>query len=165
MIHTLILAFLLIYTVPPPAAHPAKDAISTAGIKDLQKLIKERKDKILVLNVWATWCIPCKEEMPDLNKLAEKNKNIEVVGLSIDYPDEIESKIKPFLKKQPVKFRILVNTETSDEKLINFLSPAWGGAIPATFIYDTKGKLQAVLEGKKSYEEFEAALKKLKSKS
>jgi thiol-disulfide isomerase/thioredoxin len=162
MIHTLILAFLLIYTAPP-VPHPAKDEISAAGITELQKLIKERKGKILVLNVWATWCIPCKEEMPDLNKLAEKNKNIEVVGLSIDYSDEIESKIKPFLKKQPVKFRILVNTETSDEKLINFLSPDWSGAIPATFIYDTKGKLQQVLEGKKSYEEFQAAVKKVKS--
>lgn len=159
MMISLMLALLLIYTPEPP---PVKGDITKAGIKDLQKVIKERKGKILVLNVWATWCVPCKEEMPALNKLAEKNKDIEVVGLSIDYDDEIETKIKPFLKKQPVAFRVLVNTEKSDEKLINFLSPDWGGAIPATFIYDSKGKLQAVLEGKKSYEEFEAELKKVR---
>ncbi len=157
MMITFILALLLIYT--PPA--PVKDGITKAGIKDLQKLIKERNGKILVLNVWATWCVPCKEEIPDLNKLAEKNKDIEVVGLSIDYDDEIETKIKPFLKKQPVKFRVIVNTEKSDEKLINFLSPGWGGAIPATFIYDTNGKLMAVLEGKKSYEQFQDAVKEV----
>ncbi|GMU87489.1 MAG: hypothetical protein AMXMBFR48_27300 [Ignavibacteriales bacterium] len=165
MLITILLSLLLAYAPVSSAATPANDTITKAGIKELQKLIKERKGKILVLNVWATWCIPCKEEMPDLNKLAKKHKEIEVVGLSIDYDDEIETKIKPFLKKQPVFFKVLVNTERSDEKLINFLSPDWGGAIPATFIYDAKGKLKAILEGKKSYEEFEAELKKLKVKS
>lgn len=140
---------------------PAGD-VKVVTLKGLQEIIKNRKGKILVLNVWATWCIPCKEEMPDLMELQKKRKDIEVIGLSIDYDDEVESKIKPFIKREKITFKILVNGEKSDEKLINFLGSSWNGAIPATFIYDTKGKQVLALEGKKSYAQFADALANLK---
>lgn len=126
----------------------------------LQKLIKERKGKILFLNVWATWCVPCREEFPSIVKLSNEFKDVEFVGISVDFPEEIETKIKPFLKRNNANFQNYVNSFSNDEELINTLNEKWSGAIPATFIYDKKGKQIYFIEGKKSYGEFKKYLEK-----
>ena len=130
----------------------------------LAKLIKERKGKPLFLNLWATWCVPCREEFPSIVKLADEYKNVDFAGISVDFPDEVDSKIIPFLKSNKVDFTCFVNAFEGDEALINALDKSWNGALPATFIFDKSGKKIAFLEGKKSYEEFKNALVKLNSK-
>ena len=65
---------------------------------------------------------------------------MEIVGISADYPDEIETRIKPFLAKSKSNFRVFVQNFSKQEDLINRLNKNWGGAIPATFIYDASGK-------------------------
>jgi thiol-disulfide isomerase/thioredoxin len=131
--------------------------------KMLQEFISSRNGKYLFLNVWATWCIPCREEFPDLIKLAElyKTKGVEFAGLSVDYPDEIESKILPFLEKNPVNFPIYVQNFKDKENAINLLNEKWSGAIPATFIYGADGSQLHFLLGKHSYEEFQQVLQSL----
>jgi thiol-disulfide isomerase/thioredoxin len=137
--------------------------VETIDKLKLEKLIKERNGKVLLLNLWATWCVPCREEFPDLVRLSSnyKNKNVEVVGISIDYPEEINSKIIPFLKKQNVNFINFVNGFEKDEHLIDMIDPKWNGALPATVIYDEKGKKKVFLEGKKSYSEFQKTISKM----
>ena len=126
----------------------------------LENLLKVRNDKALFLNVWATWCIPCREEFPDIVRLSReyKNRNIEFVGLSADFPDEIESKIIPFLQDQKVDFRIFVQNFKHQEDLINRLNPDWRGALPATFLYNEKGELIKFMLGKQSYQDFKQAM-------
>ncbi len=130
----------------------------------LQKLIKERKNKILFLNLWATWCVPCREEFPSIVKLADEYKDVDFVGISVDFPDEIDSKIIPFLKSNKVGFTSYVNAFEGDEELINFLDKNWNGALPATFIYDKSGKKISFLEGKQSYDGFKKEIEKAKKK-
>jgi thiol-disulfide isomerase/thioredoxin len=131
--------------------------------KQLQEFISSRNGKYLFLNVWATWCVPCREEFPDLIKLAEmfSGKGVEFAGLSVDYPDEIESKILPFLEKNPVNFPIYVQNFEDKENAINLLNEKWSGAIPATFIYGADGSQLHFLLGKHSYEEFQQVLQSL----
>ncbi|MDH7605901.1 MAG: TlpA disulfide reductase family protein [Melioribacter sp.] len=130
----------------------------------LQKLIKDRKGKLLFLNIWATWCEPCREEFPAIVKLSNEFKDVDFVGISVDFPEEIESKIKPFIKNNKVNFPVYVNSFSNDEELINMLNKDWNGAIPATFIFDKSGKLISFIEGKKSYEEFEKNIKRARRK-
>jgi thiol-disulfide isomerase/thioredoxin len=126
----------------------------------LAKIIEDRYGRILFINVWATWCIPCREEFPDLVKLAEdyRVKKIDFIAISADYPDEIESKIIPFLEGQQVNFPVYVQNFERQEDFINTLNTDWRGALPASFIYDTSGEQKAFLLGKQSYPEFVAAL-------
>lgn len=127
----------------------------------LEELTEKRNGKALVLNLWATWCVPCREEIPDLNELSIKYKDrAEVIGVSVDYPDEIESRIIPFMKKQQFNYPVYVNN-MKDEDLINYFNVEWNGAVPVTFIYDKKGNLRSFLEGKKSLSEFEKKLSKV----
>ncbi len=132
----------------------------------LDKLIKNRNGKILFLNVWATWCRPCKEEFPDLVKLAEKYKNskIEIIGLSVDYPDEVESKIIPFLKKNKANFKIYVNDFEDVQDLIDYLSKDWNGGIPATFIFDKNGKQKKFILGMRHFEYFDNEINSILNK-
>ena len=131
----------------------------------LKQMVARRNGKILFLNVWATWCVPCREEFPDLNKLAEqyKNSDVEFIGLSVDYPDEIESKIIPFLKKNPIKFQIYVQNFEDEGSLIQFLSKDWSGAIPATFIFDKDGVQKIFLPGLRNHEEFKQGLESVRN--
>jgi len=124
----------------------------------LDKLIKDRNGKVLLLNLWATWCVPCREEFPDLVKIQNAFPGVEVVGISNDYKDEVETRIKPFLKKQDVNFTNYVNGFKVETDLIDFLDDKWNGALPATFIYDTKGTLKLFAQGKKDFNYFRREL-------
>jgi thiol-disulfide isomerase/thioredoxin len=138
--------------------------VETITKPKLQKLIKERKGKPLLLNLWATWCVPCREEFPSLVKLSDEMKDVDFVGISVDFPEEVESKIIPFLKSQKVNFISYVNGFEGDEDLINALDKDWNGALPASFIYDKNGKKISFLEGKHTYESFKREIEKAKKK-
>ncbi len=128
------------------------ELIDRAG---LQKIISERNGKPLLINLWATWCVPCREEFPDLIRFADAYKNsVDVIALSVDYPDEIETKIIPFLSKLNPSFDVYVYSEKNQEALINMLSEKWNGALPATFVYNPESKQVFFHQGKMSYDDF-----------
>lgn len=129
-----------------------------------QSLIAEHKGKVLFINTWATWCVPCKEEFPDLVRLHEfyMSSDVEFVGISVDYKEDIESKIKPFLISQNARFKNYVQNFKEPANLINLLNEDWQGAVPATFIYDKQGKQQAYLLGKHSFEELKAKIEEIR---
>ena len=148
--------YLLTIFIQPQYTQYDKIEINEIGIDELSEIINDRNDKVLLLNIWATWCVPCKEEFPGLIKISNQYKDkIDVVGISIDYPDELESKIYPFVNEVQLSFTNYVNGEKDAEKFINFLNGEWSGAIPATFIYDINGNQVESFIGKKSFEEFE----------
>ena len=134
-------------------------AVRTIALAELQQMIQNRDGKPLVLNMWATWCVPCKEEFPALVDLAEKNIGVaDVVGVSLDFPEEIESQVIPFLHENPVNFPIYVANVASQDDFINAFNPDWSGALPTTFIYDSDGRQTAMMTGKRELADFEAAV-------
>ncbi len=136
--------------------------VSEITIDELNDIIKNREGRVLLINIWATWCVPCKEEFPDLIKISDKyGEQIELVGISIDYPDEVESKIIPFLSELKPNFINYVNVENDTENFINNLNLKWSGAIPATFFYDSDGKQFSFYEGKMSFMEIENEVLKM----
>jgi thiol-disulfide isomerase/thioredoxin len=139
----------------------SQNKIDKINLDQLKQIISKREGKPLLINLWATWCAPCREEFPDLVELGAKYKNkVDIVGISVDYPDEIDSKILPFVKKLNVNFTIYVNDVKDQEKLIDFFDKDWNGAIPATFIYDINGKNVSKIYGKKDFKYFESQIKK-----
>jgi thiol-disulfide isomerase/thioredoxin len=134
--------------------------VNLLTIDSLENLLKVRNGKVLFLNVWATWCIPCREEFPDIVKLFRKYKKdkIDFVGISADFPDEIESKVIPFLQDQKVDFPIYVQNFEHQEDLINRLNPEWSGALPATLLYNDRGELIKFMLGKQSYQQFKEVI-------
>ena len=136
--------------------------IKIINVTDLSELINANKDRVLLINVWATWCVPCREEFPDLVKISESYSNkVRVVGISVDDSEVLDSKVIPFLKNQNAKFENYLLKVTEPEDFINLLNKKWSGAIPATFIYKKSSEQNEMLIGKQSYELFEQAVKKV----
>lgn len=136
--------------------------VETIDEPELQEIIDNRNGKVLLLNIWATWCPPCRKEIPDLIKLSDNYNNIvEVIGISIDYSEDLEKKILPFLEKNKVSYVNYISDFRNDEELINFLHKKWSGVLPASFIYDLNGDLLHFIEGKKDYDYFKEMIEKI----
>lgn len=120
----------------------------------MERLIENRQGKILFINFWATWCGPCREEFPDLNRLSQlyADDRVEIVAISVDYPDEIDTKIRPFLKKMAPTFPVYVADFEDNEALINRINPDWSGALPASIVYDSLAVARKFHLGKADFE-------------
>jgi thiol-disulfide isomerase/thioredoxin len=146
-----------------PGAENINHSVSLIDEAGFRNLVFNRSGKILLINVWATWCIPCREEFPDLVKIANKYnaRKVEVVGISADFPDEIESKVEPFLKSQHATFKNYVKNFEDDEAFINSVNPEWSGALPATFVYDANGDLRDSHFGENDLAGFQMMIEKI----
>jgi thiol-disulfide isomerase/thioredoxin len=137
-------------------------SVKIISVSELNQILKQNKGNAVLVNVWATWCAPCREEFPDLVKLAKNyNEKLKIIGISADDSDAIDSKVIPFLKKNNAEFENYLIKVVDPEDFINLLNKDWSGAIPATFIYDNDGVQKEMLIGKRSFEEFEKAVKKV----
>lgn len=135
----------------PPALIPAVgDQIATA--------IRAADAPVVLLNLWATWCVPCREEFPDLIKLEQqyRDRGLKVVLVSWDLDPAVAQK---FLAAHGVDFPSYIKSDDqNDQAFMETLEPKWTGAFPATFIYDATGQLRQHWEGKRSYTDFETAV-------
>lgn len=141
----------------------AQEVKPLGSTEDLKSVFEGTKGKVTLLNFWATWCKPCVKEFPDLLKLQKeyKDNGFELVFISLDAPEELDTKLKPFLAKSGVDFTTYYSTFNKPEELMEFVDKNWQGAIPSTYIYDKEGNLHKSFLGGKSYEEFEIDIKKL----
>ena len=112
------------------------------------------RNKVLVVNFWASWCPPCVEEMPALDKIAQEyvGKNVLIVGIGIDSP----SNIREFLQKTPISYPIVIGGLEGSN-----LAKQMGntqGALPYTVIINPQGKSIYTKLGKISEDELKKAI-------
>ena len=117
--------------------------------------LSDYRGKVVLLDFWATWCGPCKIEIPWFMELQRKNKDrgFEVLGVAMD--DEGWEVVKPFLSKLAVNYRVVMGNDTT--------AATYGGvdALPTTFLIDRTGKIAAVHIGLTSKKEFEDGVEQL----
>jgi thiol-disulfide isomerase/thioredoxin len=103
-------------------------------------------NKVVLVNFWATWCNPCRVEIPELIALQRdfKDKGVEVIGLTIEDPAMMQEGVKAFVERGQINYRIGFSPEEMF-LLFNGADPA--GVIPQTFIFDRSGKLIDRLKG------------------
>jgi thiol-disulfide isomerase/thioredoxin len=130
---------------------------------EFRALLKRLQGNVVLVNLWATWCIPCIREFPDLSKLQEqyKEQGLKVIGVSLDEPDILDSKVKPFVKERSPSFATYHSQEPEPEKFVSHLDPGFNGIIPTTYVLDRQGHLKATLMGRKTYDEFESVIRPL----
>lgn len=141
----------------------SQDVIPVSSTDELKIIFEDNKGKVILVNFWATWCKPCVKEFPDLVRLYNNYKDMGfvVIFISLDISEEIDSKVKPFLQKNDVEFITYYNNFKQPEEIVNFIDKTWGGAIPATYIYDREGKRVVSIIGSRKYEQFEKELIKV----
>jgi thiol-disulfide isomerase/thioredoxin len=153
-------ALLLIAGTGVAAQAPNVQATDGAGLKEA---LAQQKGKVVVLNLWATWCSPCVEEFPHLVKLhhAYSSKGLTVVAASLDEPED-RGKVVEFIEKQKAGFPVYIRRSGDPEKFIDPVDKGWTGAVPTTYIFDRSGKrVGKPIIGERSYEQFVAAVEPL----
>lgn len=98
------------------------------------------KGKVVLVAFWATWCVPCRKEMPELAKMATRlnAKGFKLLTISIDEA-EAEAAAKKFLTASGVGSPTYWRKAKDDDKFIALVDGKWSGALPALFLYDRKG--------------------------
>jgi peroxiredoxin len=97
--------------------------------------LKQLRGKVVLVNFWATWCAPCRKEMPDLDALYKRFQPQGLVILAIS--DEDAAKVQPFITEKKTTYPVLLDTGSKVTKLFGV------DGIPKTFVYDRAGKLVA----------------------
>jgi len=140
----------------------SQEILPLSSRSDLESLKESKKGKIVLVNFWATWCKPCVAEFTELVKLFNdyKDKNFSLVFISVDAPEDVQSKVIPFLKEKGVDFTSYYNNFDKIDDLINYFDTSWQGAVPSTYIYDKNWKQTSGFLGKKSYKDFETEIQK-----
>lgn len=125
----------------------------------LAPIFSKQTDSTYLINFWATWCKPCVAEMPYIERLHDdfSEKKLSVILVSLDFPDQIESKLIPFVEQHKLKSTVLALTDGNYNAWIDRVDPAWGGAIPVTIIYNAQKRV-FIDKPFGDYEELKAAV-------
>lgn len=110
---------------------------------DLEKSIITNSNTIYVINFWATWCAPCVKELPHFEKLNAENKNVKVILVSLDFKDQFETKLLPFLEKKNIKSEVVFLSDKNYNDWLPKVDKDWSGSIPATWLVHGNKKLFA----------------------
>ena len=157
-------------TQAPPASAGARDAsgrprvteVKEDGLKSLLRA-GEPRERPLLVNFWATWCVPCREEFPDLVKLRGRyaTDQLDFALISLDDISDIEKAVPDFLVESGAASlpAYLLHAE-DDGAAINLVDPTWAGELPATFLYDRTGHVVFTRKGRIKPAELQAAIDK-----
>lgn len=100
----------------------------------LETAVLNDKNTTYVVNFWATWCAPCVKELPYFEQLNSQNKNVKVVLVSLDFKNQFEAKLLPFLERKSIKSEVVLLTDKDYNTWLPKVDKDWSGSIPATLI-------------------------------
>lgn len=116
------------------------------------------KGKKVILNFWATWCPPCRQEMPDMAKfyVDQKDKGIEILAVDLTNTEKSREDVTNFMRANSITFPVVLDENGKVSQLYNVAS------IPASFIIDSQGVIQRKLVGPMTYNSMKSMLGSIK---
>jgi peroxiredoxin len=128
-------------------------AFTLTDIRGANVSLADFKGKVVILDFWATWCPPCKREIPDFIKLQDEygSRGLQIVGIALDQP----GKVRAFAQQNGMNYPVLLGTDQ--------IAALYGGieGIPTTFIVDRKGDIVNRFVGFTPKEDFETEINRL----
>ena len=117
--------------------------------------LSDYKGKVVLLNFWATWCTPCRAEMPDLVKWQREYKSQDLQVIGVTYPPEELAEVRKFIKSIKVNYPVALGDEQTKAMFDE------GDVLPITVVIDKKGIIREMIQGIIFPEEFEQKVKPL----
>lgn len=152
------------YSKKPPTPLPVVSAIDTEALKGI---ITQQRERPLLVNFWATFCDPCRDEFPDLVKIDKdyRPQSLEFVTVSLDDMTDIKTSVPQFLGMMKATMPAYLLNVSDPEPAINFIDKRWQGDLPATYLYNEKGELIYKHIGRVNTAELREAIEKAVKKS
>ncbi len=153
------IALFLIASIIGVTAKSSAQNIPIINLKQLETRLSNGADTTYVVNFWATWCGPCVKELPYFEAVEEaySKQKIRVLLITLDFSENIDSKVVPFVANKELKSDVMLLDESNPNKWIPQVSQEWSGAIPATLFVNTQKKTRHFHEG--SFKEGDLELK------
>lgn len=132
---------------------PGELVIQPVTAEELIDEIRDADADLVVVNFWASWCMPCREEFPEFVRFSRETDpdDVQVRFVTVDFEDDLPFAAQ-FLRENGVGGTTFVKNG-KEGPFINVINPGWSGAIPATAIYDRNGNRLAFWEGKVTYDQ------------
>ena len=134
--------------------------IKSVKVTELRHRI-DTSNSVMVVNFWATFCIPCIHEIPFFEKISAKYKSqgVKLLLVSLDLKSHFPAKVEAFAKKQKFKSENVWLNETNADYFCTMIDPSWSGSIPSTYFVNNKTGYKKLFEGEMTAGEFERELK------
>ena len=125
------------------------------------RMVQSHRGKVVLVDFWATWCEPCREELPKLVALSKKlgSSKFQLVTVSADEPEN-EAAAASLLDKERAGLPRYIKQSDDDQVFIDAIDKKWSGALPALFLYNPSGARIASFIGDSDPGEVEAAVRK-----
>jgi len=151
---------LLLFLSASGCSQPAR--LEPADASRLAAVVKSAKGQVVLMNLWATWCAPCREEMPGLVKLEARfrPRGFKLITVSADEPEQ-EAEALQFLRQQRVPAPAFIKRAGNDESFITGVDAKWSGALPASFLFDRSGRKVRSFVGEVEMNTLQAAIQEL----
>jgi thiol-disulfide isomerase/thioredoxin len=150
-------------TAPAPASAPAPapaPAIVAVDPARLRAELVARQGDVVLLSVWATWCVPCLREIPELVALEQEYspRGLRLFGLSMDEPGAMAGGVEPFRREHFPQFSSWARGDSDMDQLVSVVDPAWNEILPTTYLIGRDGKVAARLQGRRTPAELRALI-------
>lgn len=150
------------------ATKPPKPAVvSPIDTEALKNLLTQQRQRPLLVNFWATFCDPCRDEFPELVKIDQEygsSHELEFVTVSLDDVSDIKTGVPKFLDSMKATMPAYLLDAVDPEPAINLVDPKWRGDLPATFLYNEKGEIVYKHIGRVNTAELREAIEKVVKK-
>jgi thiol-disulfide isomerase/thioredoxin len=132
-------SFILFFTLSLLSASGYFGSFQVLDFKEFEPRLHQNNDTTYVINFWATWCVPCRKEMPDFERInvEYKDKKVKVLLVNLDFPDNLGKSLVPFVRQNNIQSEIVVLDDPDSNFWINRINSSWNGNIPATLIYNS----------------------------
>jgi thiol-disulfide isomerase/thioredoxin len=149
----IILVALLLFA--PAVAHAQETELKFKDLKGRVVRLSDYRGKVVMINFWATWCPPCRAEIPDLIKLQReyRKRNLQIIGVT--YPPQTLAQVRRFVQRAKVNYPVGLGTK---EMKSLFTS---SDSLPLTIVIGTDGRIREVIEGILLPKEFAEKIKPL----
>jgi len=129
----------------------------------LREAVAREKGHVVLVNFWATWCVPCREEFPSLARLQERNRSagLRVVGVSTDFENQRPAVEKFLAERRPPFPNYHRKKGGDDQAFIDAVDSRWGGELPFSVLYDRSGRKVRAFSGKLPISAAEREIRKL----
>lgn len=116
----------LLFSSSSPSLHPE---LKVLNFREFEPHLLKSNDTTYVINFWASWCVPCLEEMPAFQKLHEKyrNKKFKLLLVSLDVPSQVEKRLIPTISKYGLTAEVIVLDDPDFNSWINKVDKNWSG--------------------------------------
>ena len=174
IVFVLLVAVVLLANLAAPAQKKKNGAAKAApkivvtpvDTEALKTLLTQQRERPLLVNFWATFCDPCRDEFPDLVKIDKdfRPQSLEFVTVSLDDMSDINTTVPEFLGLMKATMPAYLLNVSDPEPAINLIDKTWQGDLPATFLYNEKGEVVYKKIGRVKPEELRSEIEKLVKK-